>query len=85
MNPIALNPTPPQRKVLSFCMAYQSSYGKFPSTRAIQRRFGWKSQNAAVTHLKTLVRKGRLGHVKGGYYIIPQKPATQAATSTPAQ
>lgn len=71
-NPIHLNPTKQQRKVLSFCMAFQSTFGKFPSTRDIQRHFKWRSQNAAVTHLKALVRKRRLGHVKGGYYLIDQ-------------
>lgn len=78
MNPIHLLPTSSQRKVLSFCMSYQSTYGKFPSTRTIQRHFGWRSQNAAVTYLKHLVRKGRLGHHPGGYYII--YPTTQATT-----
>lgn len=78
MNPIHLLPTRRQRDVLSFCMAYQSAHGKFPTTRTIQRHFKWRSQNAAVTFLKQLVRKGRLGHHPGGYSII--YPTTQALT-----
>ena len=49
-----------QKEVLDFVRKERSRKGKVPSTREIQRHFGFASQTAAVNHLKALERKGCL-------------------------
>jgi len=49
-----------QREVLDYVRDYREATGEPPSTRQIQRRFGFASQTAAVNHLKALERKGAL-------------------------
>ena len=49
-----------QGEVLDFVRKERSRKGKVPSTREIQRHFGFASQTAAVNHLKALERKGCL-------------------------
>lgn len=81
-NLLNMQPTAKQRQVLSYCMAYVTTHGLFPSTRTIQRHFKWRSQNTTVTYLKTLVRKGKLSHKRGGYSVIFHTPG--ATTDAPA-
>lgn len=69
MNPITRPPTTKQREILTFVTTYHRLFKKFPSTRKIQRPFGFKSQNAAVCHLQALVRRKLLNHTKGGYSL----------------
>lgn len=54
-----------QREVLDFVRKERSRKGKVPSTREIQRHFGFASQTAAVNHLKALERKGCLRRLPG--------------------
>ncbi len=54
-----------QREVLDFVRKERSGKGKVPSTREIQRHFGFASQTAAVNHLKALERKGCLRRLPG--------------------
>lgn len=54
-----------QREVLEFVREWRSRKGKMPSTREIQRQFGFASQTAAVNHLKALERKGFLRRMPG--------------------
>lgn len=54
-----------QQEVLDFVRKRRSSTGKMPSTREIQRHFGFASQTAAVNHLKALERKGCLRRLPG--------------------
>ena len=52
--------TEKQEAILDFIRRVQVERGVPPSTREIQRHFGYGSQNAAMNHLRALVRKGRL-------------------------
>ncbi len=54
-----------QREVLEFVRKWRSRKGKMPSTREIQRHFGFASQTAAVNHLKALGRKGFIRRMPG--------------------
>ena len=54
-----------QGEVLDFVRKERSRKGKVPSTREIQRHFGFASQTAAVNHLKALERKGCLRRLPG--------------------
>ena len=54
-----------QGEVLDFVRKERSRKGKVPSTREIQRHFGFASQTAAVNHLKALDRKGCLRRLPG--------------------
>ena len=54
-----------QKEVLDFVRKERSREGKMPSTREIQRHFGFASQTAAVNHLKALERKGCLRRLPG--------------------
>ncbi|MEG2237126.1 MAG: transcriptional repressor LexA [Akkermansia sp.] len=49
-----------QFKLLSFLHAYQSEHKIMPSTREIQKHFGFASQTAAMSYLKALERKGAI-------------------------
>jgi len=51
--------------VLDFVREWRNWKGKMPSTREIQRHFGFASQTAAVNHLKALERKGFLRRMPG--------------------
>lgn len=54
-----------QKEVFDFVRKERSRKGKVPSTREIQRHFGFASQTAAVNHLKALERKGCLRRLPG--------------------
>lgn len=47
-----------QRQLLDFLRQQQRQNGVMPSTREIQRHFGFASQTAAMSHLRALERKG---------------------------
>ena len=49
-----------QQQILTFISSAQQKTGVTPSTREIQRHFGFASQTAAVNHLRALERKGVL-------------------------
>jgi repressor LexA len=47
-----------QNQLLLFLREFQRSHGVMPSTREIQRHFGFASQTAAMSHLRALEKKG---------------------------
>ena len=65
MNTSSDSLTDRQREVLDFVRTRRSATGRMPSTREIQRFFGFASQTAAVNHLKALERKGFLRRLPG--------------------
>jgi len=58
-------PTEKQQAVLDFIRQQQQDTGIPPSVRDIQRQFGFKSANAAFTHLRALARKGLVEQLNG--------------------
>ena len=54
------NLTDRQRQLLDFLRDYQRQHGMMPSTRDIQRHFGFSSQTAAMGHLRALEKKGAI-------------------------
>lgn len=59
-NPSDLILTARQREMLEFLRNYQREHGVMPSTRDIQKAFGFSSQTAAMSHLRALERKGAI-------------------------
>ncbi|ACB77330.1 transcriptional repressor LexA [Opitutus terrae] len=57
--------TEKQEAILDYIRSVQAQRGVPPSTREIQRHFGYESQNAAMNHLRALARKGQLHQVDG--------------------
>ena len=57
-NPSDLILTARQREMLEFLRRYQREHGVMPSTRDIQKAFGFSSQTAAMSHLRALEKKG---------------------------
>jgi len=57
--------TEKQQAVLDFIRDYQQGRGMPPSSREIQRHFGFKSQNAAVCHLRALAGKDMIDQLDG--------------------
>jgi repressor LexA len=55
-----LHLTDRQRQMLDFLRDYQRQHGVMPSTRDIQRHFGFSSQTAAMGHLRALEKKGAI-------------------------
>lgn len=47
-----------QQELLDYLRSYQRTNGVMPSTRDIQRHFGFSSQTAAMSHLRALEKKG---------------------------
>jgi len=54
-----------QSAVLSFLRDFHNQQGLMPSTREIQNHFGFASQTAAVSHLRSLVNKGVIKKLPG--------------------
>ena len=52
--------TEKQEAVLNFIEEYQLKFGKSPTIREMKERFGVKSDNSILKHLKALEDKGRL-------------------------
>lgn len=57
--------TEKQQAVLDHLRQIQSERGIPPSTREIQRHFGFASPNAALNHLRALARKGMIEQLDG--------------------
>lgn len=49
-----------QREMLAFLRSFQRQHGVMPSTRDIQKHFGFSSQTAAMSHLRALEKKGAI-------------------------
>src|ERR1700760_710266 len=54
-----------QSQLLEFLRRYQRQHGVMPSTRDIQKHFGFASQTAAMGHLRALERKGVIRRLAG--------------------
>lgn len=54
-----------QREILTFIRRHQSVKGYWPSIREVQAKFGFKSTNAVVGHLRALESKGAVARVPG--------------------
>lgn len=52
------NLTERQTQLINFLKEHQRLHGVMPSTREIQRYFGFASQTAAMSHLRALEKKG---------------------------
>jgi repressor LexA len=64
-NPSTLILTDRQREMLEFLRSYQRQHGVMPSTRDIQKAFGFSSQTAAMSHLRALEKKGAIQRLAG--------------------
>lgn len=58
--------TEKQQAVLDFVRSFQETHATPPSTRDIQRQFGFNSQNAAVCHLRALANKAQVSQLVDG-------------------
>lgn len=56
------NLTEKQEIILGFLRDFFEREDRLPTTREITREFGWKSQTAAMSHLRALERHGELEH-----------------------
>ncbi|MBL9117523.1 MAG: repressor LexA [Verrucomicrobiaceae bacterium] len=54
-----------QAELLAYLREYQRDQGVMPSTREIQRHFGFASQTAAMSHLRALEKKGVIQRYAG--------------------
>ncbi|MDF1810599.1 MAG: transcriptional repressor LexA [Verrucomicrobiales bacterium] len=54
-----------QQEIIDFLRAEHRRTGIMPSTREIQEHFGFKSQTAAVSHLKALEKKNVITRLEG--------------------
>ena len=54
-----------QSQLLQYLRDYQHENGVMPSTREIQRHFGFASQTAAMSHLRALEKKGIIQRYAG--------------------
>lgn len=60
-----MNLTQRQTEILEYLRKSQRQTGIMPSTREIQHHFGFASQTAAMSHLRTLERKGVIQRLPG--------------------
>lgn len=65
--------TEKQEAILDYVRAVQAERGMPPSTRDIQRQFGYASQNAAMNHLRALARKGVIEQINGRTWGLKAK------------
>jgi repressor LexA len=72
-----------QQDVLTFLTSFQVSHGYPPSTREIQRHFGFKSQNAAMNHLRALARKNLIAQLGGRVWATKADEEKAATVSLP--
>jgi repressor LexA len=60
-----MNLTERQKELYDFLRDYSRETGIMPSTREIQKHFGFLSQTAAVSHLRALEKKGVIQRLAG--------------------
>src|SRR5882757_4117079 len=74
-----------QSQLLEFLRRYQRQHGVMPSTRDIQRHFGFASQTAAMGHLRALEKKGVIRRLAGKAraVVFPQERARGAMVDVP--
>lgn len=68
------NLTQRQEEIYVYLKEYQRVCGVMPSTREIQKYFGFASQTAAVSHLRALERKGAITRLpnKARAVVLPE-------------
>lgn len=54
-----------QKQVLNFIKGIIPIICRFPTSREMQQFFGWKSQTAAIVHLRALEKKGHIKKSSG--------------------
>ena len=59
-----------QEEILDFIRSHQRAEGIPPSTRIIQKRFGFASQNSVMTHLRALAAKGAIEQFGDGSWGV---------------
>ncbi len=59
-----------QEEILDFIRGHQQEHGIPPSTRVIQKHFGFGSQNSAMSHLLALAAKGALEQFGDGSWGV---------------
>ena len=57
--------TEKQEAILDYVREVQADRGMPPSTRDIQKQFGYESQNAVMNHLRALAKKGAITQIDG--------------------
>ncbi|RRJ96013.1 repressor LexA [Opitutaceae bacterium TAV4] len=57
--------TEKQESILDYMREVQAERSIPPSTRDIQKHFGYESQNAVMNHLRALARKGQIEQIDG--------------------
>lgn len=62
-----------QEEILDYLRSYQREHTIPPSSRAIQKRFGFASQNAAIKHLRNLAAKGAVAQFPDGSWGVKAK------------
>ncbi len=62
-----------QEEMLEFIRGYQAAEGIPPSTRVVQKRFGFASQNAVMSHLRALATKGAVVQLADGSWGVKAK------------
>jgi repressor LexA len=70
-----MNLTDRQQELLDFLHQHNQETGIMPSTREIQRHFGFSSQTAAVSHLRALEKKGAIERLpnKARALVFPEE------------
>ena len=76
-------PTDRQREVLGFLRSHRISTGQPPSTREVQRKFGFKSQNAVMNHLRALARKGLIEQPVGRVWVCREDLIEEESIALP--
>ena len=78
--------TPRQREILKFISEFIEKY-KFPPTRSeLSSHFGFRSPNAAESHLRALEKKAMIGIERGvsrGIILLPMSTAELPARGNP--
>ena len=59
-----------QEEILEFIRVYQGEHSIPPSSRVIQKRFGFASQTAAIGHLKALAKKEAITQLPDGSWGV---------------
>lgn len=62
-----------QEEILDYLRSYQREHTIPPSSRAIQKRFGFASQNAVIKHLRNLAAKGAVAQFPDGSWGVKAK------------
>lgn len=73
--------TEKQQSTLDFIRAYIREHGLAPTIQEIATGMGWKSPNAAQSHVNALVRKGMLKIKRGANRGMSSRPPPPIMTA----